>query len=332
MRTEVKIVILVCLVLAGLVATYFALWPKAPEQSSPTAAAPATPRPSTRPGRVSSAPPPSPVSAAPAPSGAVVPGLLHLANESPTTRPFAAAQPVDAPASPAAAPVSPSATPAPVAAVPVPVSATPVAVAAAPRTGSPVPGVLSATPAAAPAPKGPYTVAAGDKGFYDIAKKVYGDSKYYYLIAKANPAVQSERLTPGMKLVIPPLPVEAAAVTRTPSGAAAATPGGDGAYVVKENETFWSIAEKQYGNGASFVRIAEANPTVNPNKLRAGQKLVIPKLTTVGSAATTRPAAPRTAAGGSPSGAAARTSVAATAGAAAAPDSGYVPGKPYFGN
>jgi nucleoid-associated protein YgaU len=157
------------------------------------------------------------------------------------------------------------------------------------------PGLLAPAPTGAPAPKSPYIVVADDKGFYGIAKKVYGDSKYLYLIAKANPTVQSERLTPGMKLTIPPLPPEAvaAAAAGLRPGTPAPPPGGEGAYVVKEGETLWSIAEKQYGDGIYFVRIAEANPTMgDPQKLRPGQKLVIPKLTVASGMTATRPAQP----------------------------------------
>jgi nucleoid-associated protein YgaU len=328
MRTEVKIGVLVVLVLLGLVAAYFAFRstsgePSASSTDTKTVAPP--PRASSRPAPVPAAPVPAGGSPS-ASSGGAAPGMFHFPGETPTTRPIAAATPTESPASP----VPPAGgTLARAAATPAPVVTPP---AAGVRPGSPIPGVMSATPPTPAAPKSPYTVAAGDKGFYDISKKVYGDSKYFYLIAKANPSVVSERMTPGIKLVIPPLPVETASGASTrPSSPGGATPGvpGDGMYVVKDNETFWSIAEKQYGNGVYFVKIAEANPKVDPNKLRPGTKLVLPKLTTVSSVTTTRPAVARTAAGGAPAGSSApvaSTTVRATGG----PDQGYVAGKPYW--
>jgi len=51
-----------------------------------------------------------------------------------------------------------------------------------------------------------YVVAEGDEGFADIAEKVYGDPKYWRLIAEANPGVDPRMLKPGDELFIPPLP------------------------------------------------------------------------------------------------------------------------------
>ena len=54
---------------------------------------------------------------------------------------------------------------------------------------------------------------------------------------------------------------------------------GGGVYVVQEGDTgYWSIAEKVYGQGEHWALIAKANPGVDVEKLRAGQKLVIPPL------------------------------------------------------
>ncbi|MBN1555769.1 MAG: LysM peptidoglycan-binding domain-containing protein [Phycisphaerae bacterium] len=50
-----------------------------------------------------------------------------------------------------------------------------------------------------------YVVQAGDKGYWGIAKKVYNDGKYSYLIDRANTGVDSYSLQPGDKLEVPPL-------------------------------------------------------------------------------------------------------------------------------
>ena len=57
-----------------------------------------------------------------------------------------------------------------------------------------------------------YFVQAGDAGYWSVAKKMYGEGKYNYLIDRANPGVDSNSLRPGMKLYIPPKPV------KTPGG------------------------------------------------------------------------------------------------------------------
>ena len=52
-------------------------------------------------------------------------------------------------------------------------------------------------------------VGEGDAGaFWGIAERVYGDGKYWPLIAEANPGVDPRALKPGDELCIPPLPAE----------------------------------------------------------------------------------------------------------------------------
>ncbi|MBN1943122.1 MAG: LysM peptidoglycan-binding domain-containing protein [Phycisphaerae bacterium] len=66
-----------------------------------------------------------------------------------------------------------------------------------------------------------YVVQAGDMGYWGIAKKVYGDGKYSYLIDRANAGVDSYSLQPGDKLEVPPIPASAAG---RPGRPARATP------------------------------------------------------------------------------------------------------------
>lgn len=56
----------------------------------------------------------------------------------------------------------------------------------------------------------------------------------------------------------------------------AATPGG--AYVVREGETLWSIAQSAFGSGYNWTDIAEANKLPNPDQLEVGTRLTIPKV------------------------------------------------------
>lgn len=56
-------------------------------------------------------------------------------------------------------------------------------------------------------------------------------------------------------------------------------PKNNGFYVVKSDDTLWSIAKAVYGNGAKYTKIYEANKDKikHPSLIYAGQKLVIPK-------------------------------------------------------
>jgi len=47
-------------------------------------------------------------------------------------------------------------------------------------------------------------------------------------------------------------------------------------WVVKEGDSLWAIAAKEYGNPADWRLIADANSIENPRLLNPGQRLVIP--------------------------------------------------------
>ncbi len=49
-------------------------------------------------------------------------------------------------------------------------------------------------------------------------------------------------------------------------------------YVIQQGDTLWKIAEKQLGNGYRWKYLYQLNKDVikNPNKLKAGRKIVIP--------------------------------------------------------
>jgi nucleoid-associated protein YgaU len=49
-----------------------------------------------------------------------------------------------------------------------------------------------------------------------------------------------------------------------------------GAYVVQPGDTFSSIAQQHYGAESKWFDIAQANPTVDPTRLRVGQELKLP--------------------------------------------------------
>ena len=47
-------------------------------------------------------------------------------------------------------------------------------------------------------------------------------------------------------------------------------------YTIKKGESLWSIAQSHYGNGNKWKMIAAANPKLDPNKIQAGQTIVLP--------------------------------------------------------
>lgn len=49
-------------------------------------------------------------------------------------------------------------------------------------------------------------------------------------------------------------------------------------YTVAAGDSLWTISEKVYGTGYNWVDIREANDIENPNDIKEGQKLIIPKI------------------------------------------------------
>ena len=68
-----------------------------------------------------------------------------------------------------------------------------------------------------------------------------------------------------------------------PGGAIDAEPdaeSGTQTYTVQSGDTLWSISEKIYGNGSSYMKIFEANTALleDPDRILPGQELKIPEL------------------------------------------------------
>jgi nucleoid-associated protein YgaU len=55
-------------------------------------------------------------------------------------------------------------------------------------------------------------------------------------------------------------------------------------YTVRAGDDLWSIAEKVYKDGYSWVKIAQANGLQNPNIIYVGTKLIIPSVSPIKSA------------------------------------------------
>ncbi|HNX26235.1 MAG TPA: LysM peptidoglycan-binding domain-containing protein [Phycisphaerae bacterium] len=122
-----------------------------------------------------------------------------------------------------------------------------------------------------------YVTKSGDS-FWTIAQRVYGKGYRYKEIQKANPGV--ETLRPGLRLVIPGEVVSTSSVAgeMTTYGSDTVTTETSAAnyYTVKSGDSLWTIAEKEFGDGSYADLIKKANPNINANNLRVGQRIVLP--------------------------------------------------------
>lgn len=50
-------------------------------------------------------------------------------------------------------------------------------------------------------------------------------------------------------------------------------------YIVKQNDTLWSVAQVHYGSSYAWVEIAKANNLISPYKLEINQELILPEIT-----------------------------------------------------
>ncbi|MEX1088052.1 MAG: LysM peptidoglycan-binding domain-containing protein [Phycisphaeraceae bacterium] len=151
------------------------------------------------------------------------------------------------------------------------------------------PGFPPAPPRATPASS--YIVKESDT-LWSIARQVYGDGNAWPRIAKANLALNPARLTVGMKLQIPahdttPTGASTGATqprlstaTGQPAGAArqGPAPTGTRSVVIRQGDTLFSIARREYGDGQKWDAIYAANRgrIANPNVLPIGKAILIP--------------------------------------------------------
>lgn len=145
-----------------------------------------------------------------------------------------------------------------------PQAAAPVASAAKP---APVPAVVAA---AAPS-AGSYAVADRDT-LWSVAKRLGVSPE---ALAAANPGIDPRRMSIGQRLAVPagvePAQLAKAQERPTPSAAPALAAGRT--HTVAEGDNFWSVARQ---HGVSVAALTEANPGVDPTRLRIGQGLAVP--------------------------------------------------------
>ena len=173
---------------------------------------------------------------------------------------------------PAVAAVAPKTTDLPAAPPVSPASPTrPQAVALAAR---PAPAAVAPAPSAAA-----YTVADGDT-VWSVAKRlgVSPDA-----LVAANPGLDPRRLSIGQRLAAPAGADGSLVAQARPRPAAQATAAR--AHTVAEGDNFWSVARQ---HGVTVAALTQANPGVDPTRLRIGQGLALP---VISQAAAARPAA-----------------------------------------
>ena len=117
------------------------------------------------------------------------------------------------------------------------------------------------------------------ENYSTIAKAVYGDSRHYLAIEKANPDIDPTRMKPGTVIKLP----DPATVKGRDSGAESDdTRVVDLAkeYRVKPNDSLHKIAVERYGSSAMVDKIYELNKDrigPDPAKLKLGMILKMPE-------------------------------------------------------
>ncbi len=116
-----------------------------------------------------------------------------------------------------------------------------------------------------------------------IARREYGSVAYWRVIGNANPFVDPNRLSPGTRLRIP---IDPDNVQGRPAAEGEAVADGPATsdrpepqyteYIISRGDTLSGIAKALYGRASLWPRIAEANPGINPDRLRPGDTLRIP--------------------------------------------------------
>jgi nucleoid-associated protein YgaU len=98
----------------------------------------------------------------------------------------------------------------------------------------------------------------------------------------------------GPTIITPRDPVNTNITTpRDPTTLEPTRPTGPRKYTIKPGDNFWTLAKSEYGNGAYFGHIQRANPTIDPQRLKANTIINLPDKNEVIAAATARdPIAP----------------------------------------
>ena len=139
-----------------------------------------------------------------------------------------------------------------------------------------IPAIETASTTATPAPElasgeRNYTVQKNDS-YYSIAKKELGNAARWKELEKLN-NVPADELRVGKVIK---LPAKAAAVEALKPGPEAPAAGDANVHVVKGGETLSDISKLHYGTTTKWKEIVKANPGIDPEGLKVGQKIKLP--------------------------------------------------------
>jgi nucleoid-associated protein YgaU len=140
---------------------------------------------------------------------------------------------------------------------------------------TPAPVSESALPVAA---KASYRVRAGDT-LSSIARRELGQADRWREIAKANPAVDPNRLKVGQALTLPGranLNSAPAAGNAPVGGTELAARSASRGYTVRAGDSLWTIAATQLGDGGRWREIQALNGNLNGSSLQVGMQLALP--------------------------------------------------------
>ncbi len=121
-----------------------------------------------------------------------------------------------------------------------------------------------------------YKVQEGDY-LWKIAEDNYGSGYNAYDIALANNIANPSMIYKDQLLIIPEVTPKLLTKGETSQTATVQVTETLETYTVQKGDYLWSIAEKFYGDGFAWVKIAEINNLLNPSIIHEGNVLKIPK-------------------------------------------------------
>ncbi|QDU72301.1 LysM peptidoglycan-binding domain-containing protein [Mucisphaera calidilacus] len=123
-----------------------------------------------------------------------------------------------------------------------------------------------------------YIVEEGDT-FTTIAQKVYGESRHWIHLARANGTLDPIKLQIGTEIILPRIDASSDAQPLTEAEQGIRSPEKVRQHTVKPGESLSSISMKYYQTATKWRTIFNANRKVigsDPNAIRAGMTIIIP--------------------------------------------------------
>ncbi len=121
--------------------------------------------------------------------------------------------------------------------------------------------------------------------FGKISKRFYGTPAKWRDIMKANKIKDEFSLRAGSVIILPGIKEETEdEIAGLPNISDIPSPGDKPVgtirktHIVSKEETLWAIAEMYYGDGMRYKDVVKANPGMDKDNLKVGQKIIIPGL------------------------------------------------------